>query len=165
MRKYVVVASALVATGVGVSFLLIPNEGDVAVMQAKDVQTINTGNLDLEAEYNQGRRSFPIMSALADKKIAAGDRPGAIKVLEEYVASNGADAKGHQNWPNNISLPDVRPITTASLRPWPPAPPPRRICACFPIFITRTKTTQNKRQRCKSWSMSLRAPNPNRMLI
>ena len=104
MRKYVVVASALVATGVGVSFLLIPNEGDVAVMQAKDVQTINTGNIDLEAEYNQGRRSFPIMSALADKKIAAGDRPGAIKVLEEYVASNGADAKGHQKLAEQYQL-------------------------------------------------------------
>jgi tetratricopeptide (TPR) repeat protein len=104
MRKYVVVASVLVATGVGVSFLLIPNEGDVAVMQSKDVQTINTGNIDLEAEYNQGRRSFPIMSALADKKIAAGDRPGAIKVLEDYVASNGADAKGHKKLAEQYQL-------------------------------------------------------------
>ena len=104
MRKYVVVASVLVATGVGVSFLLIPNESDVAVMQAKDVQTINTGNIDLQAEYNQGRRTFPIMSALADKKIAAGDRPGAIKLLEEYVTSNGADAKGHKKLAEQYQL-------------------------------------------------------------
>lgn len=96
MRKYILVALVLVAAGVGVSFFLIPSTSDVVVMQAKDVQTIDLGKVDVEAEYNQGRRSYPIIAALADKRVTSGDRPAAIKLLEEYVQAAPGDVSGRK---------------------------------------------------------------------
>ncbi len=104
MRKYIIVALVLVVIGIGVSFLLIPNSSDVAVMQAKDIQTVDLGNVDVEAEYNQGRRSFPIMSALADKRVNEGNRPAAIQVLEEYVTANPNDVQGHKKLAEQYQL-------------------------------------------------------------
>ena len=94
MRKYIIVALLLVAAGIGVSFFLLPNANDVQIAQARDQQTIDMGNIDVEAEYNQGRRSFQIISALADKRIAEGKRDEALKLWEEYVAANPVDAPG-----------------------------------------------------------------------
>ncbi len=104
MRKYIVVALLLVIAGVGVSFFLLPNKQDVQIAKQSDQQTIDMGHVDVEAEYNQGRRTYPIISALADKKVAAGDRPGAIKVLEEYVAANQNDANGHKKLAEQYQL-------------------------------------------------------------
>jgi predicted Zn-dependent protease len=96
MRKYILVALVLVVIGVGASFLLIPNEQDVAIMQARDVQTIDLGNIDLDAEYAQGRRTWPVINGLVDKRLEGGDRPGAITLLEEYVTANPQDMNGHR---------------------------------------------------------------------
>ncbi|MFZ4125805.1 MAG: tetratricopeptide repeat protein, partial [Rickettsiales bacterium] len=96
MRKYILVALVLVVIGIGASLMLIPNEQDVAVMQARDVQTIDLGNVDIEAEYAQGRRTFPIINALVDKRIDEGNRPAAIALLEEYVVANPQDMNGHR---------------------------------------------------------------------
>jgi predicted Zn-dependent protease len=92
MRKYILVALILVLIGIGASFLLIPSASDMAVMQAKDIQTVDLGNVDVEAEYAQGRRSFPIIKALVEKRInAEGNRPAALTLLEEYLATNPND--------------------------------------------------------------------------
>lgn len=104
MRKYIIVVLVLVVIGVGISLLLIPNSSDVVTMQAKDIQTVDLGNVDVEAEYNQGRRSFPIISALADKRVNAGDRPAAIKLLEEYVAATPNDVQGHKKLAEQYQL-------------------------------------------------------------
>jgi tetratricopeptide (TPR) repeat protein len=104
MRKFIIAALVLVVIGVGVSLLLIPSESDVAVMQARDTQTVVAQNVDVEAEYAQGRRSFPIVSALADKRIAEGNRPEAIRILEEYVASTPSDVQGRKKLAEQYQL-------------------------------------------------------------
>lgn len=93
MRKYILVALVLVIIGVGASLLLIPNEADVAVMQARDVQAIDVGNVDVEAEYAQGRRTFPIMNALFQKRMAEGKRDEGIKLLEDHVKESPNDVQ------------------------------------------------------------------------
>lgn len=94
MRKYIIVALLLVAAGIGVSFFLLPDAQDVQIAQARDQQTINMGNIDLEAEYNQGRRSFQIIDALAQKRVGEGKPEEALKLWEEYVAANPIDGPG-----------------------------------------------------------------------
>lgn len=96
MRKYIIVVLVLVAVGVGVAFMLIPDEQQVAGARQQDQALIDVGNVDIEAEYAQGRRSFPIISALADKRIAEGNRPAAVKLLEEYVTANPTDVHGRK---------------------------------------------------------------------
>ncbi len=104
MRKYIIVALLLVAVGIGVSFFLLPSEQDVQIAQQRDQQTIDLGNVDVEMEYTQGRRSLPIISALADKRITEGDRPAAIALLEEYVAANPNDVQGRKKLAEQYQL-------------------------------------------------------------
>jgi tetratricopeptide (TPR) repeat protein len=104
MRKYVLIAVILVILGVGVSFLLIPTETEVAQLQARDNQQIDLGNVDVEAEYTQGRRSFPIINALVDKRVNEGNRPEAIRLLEEFVASNTTDINGRKRLAEQYQL-------------------------------------------------------------
>jgi len=96
MRKYIIVALVLVAAGVGASLFLIPSQNDTEHAKARDLQTISVGNVDVEAEYNQGRRSIAIVAALADKRVAEGNRPAAITLLEEFAKINPTDAMGHK---------------------------------------------------------------------
>lgn len=93
MRKYILVALVLVVLGIGASFLLIPNETDVAVMQARDVQAIDIGNVDVEAEYAQGRRTFPIINAMFNKRVMEGKKDEAMKMLEQHVAEKPNDVQ------------------------------------------------------------------------
>jgi tetratricopeptide (TPR) repeat protein len=88
MRKYILIALLLVTIGVGISFLLIPTEREISELQARDAVQIDLGNIDIEGEYAQGRRSFPIIDALVQKRIEEGNRPEAIALLEEYVSAN-----------------------------------------------------------------------------
>jgi tetratricopeptide (TPR) repeat protein len=104
MRKFIIVALVLVAVGVGVSLYLIPNSGDIAVMQAHDVQNVDLGAVDVEGEYNAGRRSFPIISGLADKRVNEGNRPAAITLLEEYVTANPNDVQGRKKLAEQYQL-------------------------------------------------------------
>lgn len=104
MRKYIIVALLLVAAGIGVSFFLLPSDSDVQLAQARDQQTIDTGNIDVEAEYTQGRRSFQIINALAEKRLAEGNRPEAIRLWEEYVAANPNDGQGRQKLAEQYQL-------------------------------------------------------------
>lgn len=96
MRKYIVLALILLVTGIGISIYLIPTTREVAGMQNADMQAIDLGKVDVEAEYAQGRRTYPIIAALADKRIAEGKREEAIKILEEYALANPTDANGHK---------------------------------------------------------------------
>lgn len=52
--------------------------------------------IDVDAEYAKGTRTWPIVSAVADKRVAAGDKAGAVKILEEYVTANAADINGRK---------------------------------------------------------------------
>jgi TolA-binding protein len=104
MRKYIIIALVLLAIGVGVSLYVIPTANEVASMQNRDIETVDLGNVDIEAEYAQGRRTFPIINALADKRVAAGDRPAAIALLEEYVTANPADVKGRKKLAEQYQL-------------------------------------------------------------
>lgn len=104
MRKFIIVAVVLVIAGVGASFLLIPSKKDVVTMQARDLRTVATGQVDVEAEYNAGRRSFPIISALADKRVTEGNRPAAIQILEDYVKANPTDIQGHKKLAEQYQL-------------------------------------------------------------
>ncbi len=104
MRKYVVAAVVVVGVGVAASIFVLPNSSDMVRQQATDVQAVDLGKVDLDAEYAQGRRTFPIISGLADKKIAAGDRPAAIALWEEYTAANPNDAQGHKKLAEQYQL-------------------------------------------------------------
>ncbi len=104
MRKFIFVALVLVAAGIGISLYLIPSKGEVAIAQQRDVATVETANIDVEAEYNQGRRTFPIVAGLADKRVAEGNRPEAIKLLEEYVAANTGDMQGRKKLAEQYQL-------------------------------------------------------------
>lgn len=94
MRKYIIIALVLLVTGVAVSIYIIPSASEVVSMKTSDMQAVDLGKVDIESEYNQGRRSYPIVAALADKRFAAGDKPAAVKLLEEYVAANPNDVSG-----------------------------------------------------------------------
>lgn len=109
MRKYIILALVLVVAAVGAAaFFLIPGKSEVAQMQAQTAMQAAPlpaaapaapaldPSVDVEAEYNAGRRSFPIVSGLADKRVAEGNRPGAIAVLEEYVTANPTDVMGRK---------------------------------------------------------------------
>jgi len=96
MRKYIVLALILLVAGIGISIYLIPTTREVAGMQNVDTMAIDLGKVDIEAEYAQGRRTYPIVAALADKRIAEGKREEAIKILEEYALANPTDANGHK---------------------------------------------------------------------
>ncbi len=104
MRKYIVAALLLVIAGIVVSLFLIPNQADTDRAQARDQRAIDIGNINIEAEYNQGRRSYSIVAALADKRVAEGNRPAAIAVLEEYVKNNPNDAQGHKKLAEQYQL-------------------------------------------------------------
>lgn len=104
MRKYILVALILVALGVGVSFLLVPTESEVSELQARDSKQIDLGNIDLEAEYAQGRRTFMIINALVDKRLEEGNRPGAITLLEEYVAGAPKDVNARKRLAEQYQL-------------------------------------------------------------
>ena len=104
MRKYIIAALLLVIAGVGVSLFLIPNQADTDRAQARDQQSITVGNVDVEAEYKQGRRSYSIVAALADKRVTEGNRPAAITLLEEYEKANPNDARGYKKLAEQYQL-------------------------------------------------------------
>ncbi len=104
MRKYIVIALVLLAAGLGISFYLIPSASEVAGQQAQDAKSVDLGKVDIEAEYAQGRRSYPIIAALADKRVASGDRAAAIKLLEEFVTANPADVNGRKKLAEQYQL-------------------------------------------------------------
>jgi len=85
MRKYILMALVLLVTGIAVSVYILPSSREVAGMQSADVQAVDLGKVDVEAEYAQGRRSYAIVAALADKRVAGGDRVGAIKYLRSML--------------------------------------------------------------------------------
>lgn len=104
MRKYVIAAVIVVGVGVAASLFILPNNTDMMRQQSTDMQAVDLGKVDLEAEYTQGRRTFPIIFGLAEKKIAAGDRPGAITLWEEYVKANPNDAQGRKKLAEQYQL-------------------------------------------------------------
>jgi TolA-binding protein len=112
MRKYVVVAVVVAAVGVAGGLYLLTNNADMATQHSPTNPMASTApsapldlsKVDIEAEYAKGQRTFPIIAALADKRVADGDRPAAIKLLEEYVAANPKDGQGHKKLAEQYQL-------------------------------------------------------------
>lgn len=104
MRKYIVIALVLVAGGVAVSVYLIPKEAEITAAQSPTQAAPDLSQVDVEAEYAKGNKSLPIVAAVADKKVAAGDRPAAVKLLEEYVTANPADINGRKKLAEQYQL-------------------------------------------------------------
>ena len=110
MRKYIVISVVVVAVGVAASLYLIPENSEVAgSAPAMPLAPVNSAaapaaNVDYEAEYARGNKSFSIVAGLADKKVAAGDRAGAITLLEAYVASNASDVQGRKKLAEQYQL-------------------------------------------------------------
>ena len=98
MRKYIIIALVLLGSGIAASLYLIPSSKEVAGGGASSasLQTVDISKVDVEAEYTKGNRSFAIVVALANKRVAAGDRPAAVKLLEEYTAANPTDVNGRK---------------------------------------------------------------------
>ncbi len=102
MRKYVVVAAVVAAIGVAAGLYMVTDTPEmtksepVASLAAAADAPIDLTKVDIEAEYTKGNRSFQIISALVDKRVAQGGREPAIKLLEEYVAANPKDSRGHK---------------------------------------------------------------------
>ncbi len=94
MRKYILAALVLLAAGVGISIYLIPTEREVVGGTPALQQPVDVTKIDVEAEYNAGKRSFPIVSGLADKRVAAGDAKAAVAYIEGYVTANPKDVSG-----------------------------------------------------------------------
>lgn len=95
--KYIAIALVLLAAGVGVSFYLIPSESEVAAVKAQaPAAAVDLSKVDVAAEYTKGNRSFAIVNALADQKVAAKDVAGAVALLEEYTKANAADGAGYK---------------------------------------------------------------------
>lgn len=90
MRKYIIVIAVLVVAGIGASFLLIPGENDIAVMQEKDdtVAAAAPINMDFQAEYDKGNRSEKVLVGLADLYMSDGRNALILPILEQDVVSN-----------------------------------------------------------------------------
>jgi tetratricopeptide (TPR) repeat protein len=93
MRKHIVIALILLAVGLGVSFALIPGDSRVVggAPGGSTAPAVDLSGVDVEAAYKNGDRSLAIVLALAEKRVAGGDRQGAITVLEAYVAERPTD--------------------------------------------------------------------------
>mgnify|MGYP000323010340 CR=1 FL=1 len=104
MRKLIVAAVVLVIIGVAASLFLIPDKNEVVAVQARDAETIASGAVDVEAEYNQGRRTFPIVAGLADKRVGEGNRDAAIALLEEFVKVNPENVNGRKKLAEQYQL-------------------------------------------------------------
>jgi predicted Zn-dependent protease len=106
MRKYIVLVIVLAAVGVGAAFMLLPGKsGAPAVpMQAQAPVPAAAPDMDFEAEYNAGARTFIVVSGLADKRVAEGNRPAAIQLLEEYVTANPNDVNGRKKLAEQYQL-------------------------------------------------------------
>lgn len=96
MRKFIVIALILLAAGVAISLYLIPTAREVVGGSPSEVTAVDPTKIDVEAEYAKGTRTYPIVAGFADKKAAAGDRAGAVKLMEDYVAANPNDVLGHK---------------------------------------------------------------------
>lgn len=117
MRKFVIASVVVVGVGVGASLYIIPSNNDMANQQAADVKAqapqatipiptpaMDVSKIDVDAEYGRGNRTLPIVSVMADKRVAAGDRTGAITALEEYVTAHPGDAAGHKKLAEQYQL-------------------------------------------------------------
>jgi hypothetical protein len=106
MRKYIIAAFLLLGTGIGISLILIPSKEEIAAgpTTAPAAQALDVSTMDVEAAYAGGDRRFAVVAAFADKKIAGGDRPGAIAILEAYVNATPNDAQGRKKLAEQYQL-------------------------------------------------------------
>lgn len=90
MRKYIIVIAVLVAAGIGASFILIPGEQDIAVMQEKDdtIEAAALANMDFQAEYDKGNRSEKVLAGLAELYMSDGRHALIQPILEQDLVAN-----------------------------------------------------------------------------
>lgn len=110
MRRYVVVAAVIAAVGVAAGLYMVTNTPEmtksepVAAAAVAASAPVDLTKVDVEAEYAKGTRTFAIVAALADKRVAEGNRDAAIQLLEEYVKANPKDGLGHKKLAEQYQL-------------------------------------------------------------
>ncbi|MCI5048761.1 MAG: hypothetical protein MRY32_00295 [Rickettsiales bacterium] len=88
MRKYLIAIVVLVVVGVLVSFFLIPDEGQIALMQRRDATSRTAGYVDYQAEFDRGNRTEEVVVGLANLYIGEGRGLEALPILEAHVQEN-----------------------------------------------------------------------------
>jgi hypothetical protein len=83
--KFIIPVILLVIIGVVASFLLVPDEETVVVMQERDQVVRNAGFADYQAEYDAGSREETVIVGLSDRYIGEGRGMDAIPMLEEAL--------------------------------------------------------------------------------
>ena len=98
MRKYIVISVVVVAVGVAASLYILPDQKESIAPSSPNqpITAATAPNVDYETEYTKGNHNFSIVAGFSDKKVAANDRAGAVKLWEEYVAANPNDVQGHK---------------------------------------------------------------------
>lgn len=105
MRKHILIALVLVAAGVAVSLMLLPSKDEIATLQQQmPAQVGGAIPADPEADYAAGNRTLPTIGALADKRVAEGNRAEAIRLLQEYVTANPSDVSGRKKLAEQYQL-------------------------------------------------------------
>lgn len=90
MRLNILLLVLLVVLGVGISFVLIPRDKDVALLRLRSDESDAARTVLLE-QYDRGDRSVAVIASLAEIAINDGEIPSAIRLLEEYVTLNPGD--------------------------------------------------------------------------
>lgn len=85
MRKYVIFILLLFVAGVFVSFFLIPDEEQIALMHQHDQELRTMGYIDYQKEYDAGRRSEEVVVGLTNLYIGEGRGMEAMPVLEQHL--------------------------------------------------------------------------------
>lgn len=91
MRINLILLAVVVLLGIGLSFLLIPREKDVALLQLSSQDTDLAGRETLLQRYREGDRSVQVIAPLADLALNLGEIDDAITLLEDYLARNPND--------------------------------------------------------------------------
>lgn len=88
MRKYVIFILILALAGLGISFYLIPNKGQIAAMQQRDDVIRTSSNLNYQKEYDSGVRTEEVVVGLTNQFIGEGRGMEALPILEEHLKTN-----------------------------------------------------------------------------
>lgn len=91
MRVNLIILAVVVLLGVGLSFLLIPREKDVALLQLSSSDFDTEGQQTLLKRYREGDRSVSVIAPLADLALNVGEVGDAITLLENYLKRHPDD--------------------------------------------------------------------------
>jgi hypothetical protein len=94
MKKYLVIL-ILVALGVSLSFLLIPGDQELALMQFRDKE-FNKARVAYEQRLESGSLTVDVVSALTNLHLQEGNVDEAILIMERFIAENPENIRARQ---------------------------------------------------------------------